>query len=569
MRAGRVGGGGAAYRSNKLASPICSSPAISLLCCGGLNKQRRGRGDSNKASSSSVVTDPIRSAMKNKNGRPRKSALNEAAAGNKNGRRRRNLNATQKATRNEAAASNANDDRLSKLPNDLLLNILERVDTLDAIRACILSRQMLKLPTMLSRFYLSVSSIPGLQAKPPRAVTLKEVLGINSALSHVTDNILSTRSPEVTISKLKIRFVLLPDDSLAIGRSVARAMATQKLGAAEFEIVTKKRYNLCSSIDFLNFAKQFNDLVGACPHAFAGLTSLWLENMRFGELDIPNILSTCKLLEYLRLTHCDSGIYSVLQVEHTQLVELEIDQGKFQRVELICLPKLQRLTYNNWFSCEDPMYFGFVPQLSKLSLIKTATRSDKSLKLSQLLANVPSVGDLRLDFGSEKIWVLPECPKLLRPVLSKLQHVNLDHLPEGCDLAWTMFILEAAPSLKELCITVWDHWCIMVKDKEFREKYGYCEKADVKWKPYAPDFKHKNLAKLTIYGFQPDDNFMRYVRCVVEHAINITEISLSDRKGCRRCGDLDPSRYPRTAGERKQTADELGLASGVVVHFRS
>uniref|UniRef100_A0A453C4P3 Uncharacterized protein n=2 Tax=Aegilops tauschii TaxID=37682 RepID=A0A453C4P3_AEGTS len=30
-----------------------------------------------------------------------------------------------------------------------------------------------------------------------------------------------------------------------------------------------------------------------------------------------------------------------------------------------------------------------------------------------------------------------------------------------------MFILEAAPSLKELCITVLDHWCNMVmRDKE-------------------------------------------------------------------------------------------------------
>uniref|UniRef100_A0A453PWH8 Uncharacterized protein n=1 Tax=Aegilops tauschii subsp. strangulata TaxID=200361 RepID=A0A453PWH8_AEGTS len=218
-------------------------------------------------------------------------------------------------------------------------------------------------------------------------------------------------------------------------------MATQKVGAAEFEIVTKKHHGLCSSADLLQFAKQFNDLFGACPRAFAGLTSLWLQNMRFGELDIPNILSTCKRLEYLRLTRCDSGFHSVLQVEHDQLVEIEVDQGKFQRVEL-----------------------------------------DMSTK-------------------TPTIWILRECPKLLTPVLNKLQHVNLDHLPEGCDLAWTMFILEAAPSLKELCITVWDHWCIMITNKELRKKYCFCEKADVKWKPYAPDFKHKNLAKLTIYGF--------------------------------------------------------------------
>ena len=473
----------------------------------------------------------------------------------------------------EDAADDGDGDRLSKLPNDLLLNILERVDTLDALRACFLSKQMLKLPTLLSQLFLSAGSIPG-HHDSARVFRPSEVLRTNRAVAHVTDNILSTRSPEITISKLKIKFVLTQHESLTIGKSVARAMATQKFGAAEFEVTTDKAYKICSPADFLHFGKQFNDFVGACPDAFAGLTRLWLRNMRFGEFDIPNILSTCKLLESLRLSHCDSGIHSVLQVEHAQLAELEIDQGKFERVELICLPKLQRVRYNNWCSYEDPLYFGFAPQLSKLILTKTAVRSQKTLELSQLLANVSSISDLHLDFRSEKIWVLPECPKLLTPVLSKLQHVNLDHLPEGCDLAWTMFILEAAPSLKELCITLWDHWCIMTTDNEFRKKYGFCEKIDMKWKPYAPDFKHKNLAKLTIYGFQPDDNLLRYIRSVMEHAVNMAEISLHDRKVCVSCSDSDSeikdkfctSRYPRTAEKRKQTTEELG--SLAMIHFR-
>ncbi|KAE8806410.1 hypothetical protein D1007_17213 [Hordeum vulgare] len=101
---------------------------------------------------------------------------------------------------------------------------------------------MLKLPTMLSRLYLTPS--------------LKGVFRTNHAVAYVTDNILSTRSPEVTISELKIRFLLLPNDSLIICRSVARAMATQKVAAAEFEIVTKKRYSLCSSADLLQLGSS-------------------------------------------------------------------------------------------------------------------------------------------------------------------------------------------------------------------------------------------------------------------------------------------------------------------------
>src|SRR6266496_1796469 len=101
----------------------------------------------------------------------------------------------QKSGRNRATADDG--DRLSKLPNDLLLNILERVDTLDAIRTCILSKQMLKLPTMLSRFFLSVSSIPGHHQKPPRVFTQREGLAANCAVAHVTDNILRIRSPKI------------------------------------------------------------------------------------------------------------------------------------------------------------------------------------------------------------------------------------------------------------------------------------------------------------------------------------------------------------------------------------
>uniref|UniRef100_A0ACD5Z963 Uncharacterized protein n=1 Tax=Avena sativa TaxID=4498 RepID=A0ACD5Z963_AVESA len=491
---------------------------------------------------------------------------------NKNGRRRRNKQSRDKAADCNTAAGDR--DSLSKLPDDLLLNILERVDTLDAIRTCILSKQLLKFPKMLSHLFISVCSIL-CHHNPACEFGIRDILRISRAVADVTDSILSTRSPEITISKLKIRFILTDCDSVSIGNSVARAMATQRVDAAEFEIAMEKTYDDCSPDDLLHFARKFNTFLGACPDAFAGLTHLWLRNMRFGELDIPIILSTCKRLESLRLTLCDAGIHSVLQIEHDQLVELMVNCGKFERIELTCLPKLQRVSYINWTSSANPLSFGFVPRLSKLSLTKAGTRSCKTLELSQLLADVPSITCLHLDFQSEKIWVLPERPKLLTPVLRKLQQVNLENVPEGCDFAWTMFILEAAPSLKDLCITVWDHSCEIVEDKKLREQYGFCEKAEVKWKPYAPDFKHKNLVKLTIYGFQPDRNFMRYIRRIAEVAVNMVEISLHDGKACGRCGGLDhkingcPSRYPQTAEERKQTTEELGLASPTMIHFRS
>jgi predicted lipid carrier protein YhbT len=169
----------------------------------------------------------------------------------------------------------ANGDMLSELPNDVLLNILERMDTLDALRACIVSKQMQKLPTMLSQIVIVLGN--------------HELFRKNGAVADVTDKILSKRSPQITIRKLKVKVFLTPNECRSIGKSVGLAMATQKLDAAEFEIVTTKNSYYCKDADLLNFARQFNTFFADCPDAFSGLTRLQLQNLRFGESDIPNI----------------------------------------------------------------------------------------------------------------------------------------------------------------------------------------------------------------------------------------------------------------------------------------
>jgi hypothetical protein len=53
-----------------------------------------------------------------------------------------------------------------------------------------------------------------------------------------------------------------------------------------------------------------------------------------------------------------------------------------------------------------------------------------------------------------QIWVKPEYPRELWQVFNKLRLVNLAAISEECDLTWTLFILQSAPSLEELCIRV-------------------------------------------------------------------------------------------------------------------
>ena len=173
-----------------------------------------------------------------------------------------------------------------------------------------------------------------------------------------------------------------------------------------------------------------------------------------------------------------------------------------------------------------------------------------------------------------QIWVQPECRRVLSPVLAELRTVNLDNLPEECDIAWTMFFLEAAPSVEDLCITVRDHKCGVESQESFSKKIH------VKWVSSATNFKHKNLAKLTIYGFQSDGNFMGYIRRVMEAAVNIKDVSLHDRKVCDLCAnkfphiEVRPSTYPRSCEEKeslrkKITEAAVMRASPAVIHCRS
>uniref|UniRef100_A0A0D9Z0F2 F-box domain-containing protein n=1 Tax=Oryza glumipatula TaxID=40148 RepID=A0A0D9Z0F2_9ORYZ len=480
--------------------------------------------------------------------------------------------------RNKSAAHNNHllvVDRFTKLPDDVLLNILERLNTPDAVRTCLLSKRTIHLRHLLSNLNISLHSfLPhyyGYYATSKDAIQIQ----MNAAVSDATDNILNFRNQEIPLRQLSITFYLKYYDCLAIGKAVARAMATHShnLDSAEFIILTGKRALYCSIDDLRHNGKLLMTFFGACTDAFAGLTRLHLRNLRLAEADIPNIIATCKRLEYLKLSACqieDSVLQ--LQLEHPHLVELDISTANLDLVELNSLPNLKRLVFSVWVCPQEPLSFGNVPLLSSLSLTNVAMRWHKVIRLSQFLANITFIKDLHLNFLSEKIWVHPECPELLAPVLQNLQVLNLDELPEECDIAWTSFFLEAAPSLKEMCITVWDHWCEIETDKVEREEQGYCDKTNLEWESSAPDgFRHYNLTKFTIYGFQPNENFLGYIRHIMEAAVNLEDISLYDRKVLECCEDLDPkikvapSRYPQTIVEqellRKQITEGLVMAS--------
>ena len=462
-------------------------------------------------------------------------------------------------------------DRLSSLPDDILVNILDRLNVREAARTSILSRRWTRLCAKLSRLIISA------QHFLPKGVLCTNIsddklVCINAAVVQATESILTRRNPgEHTIRLLSMSFYLRDDVPISIGRAVGHAMAAHLVENAKFSVMTGK-YDVIdiSEDDLVTSAKKFMLFFDACPSAFGGLTTLDLENLRFGESDISNVLITCKRLKHLRLFNCDSGDASTLQVEHAHLSELSIVQCMLARVELNWLPQLTRLFFEGWLQYQDPLLIGHVPLLEVVSLTNIALSYSKMVKLSEFLSGT-SVRVLKLGFNSEKIWVQPEClTQCLASVFCQLRFVNLFHLPEGYDLTWTMYILQAAPLLKELYMTVWDHVCDMEMDEEKRKEGSFSENKGVEWDSTAADFQHHSLVTLVIFGFESEDCFVSYVRRVLLAAVNLEDAFLYSPLQCHSCQDMNKLvRYPWTKRQRISLKKRLttGIESFAIFHY--
>uniref|UniRef100_A0A8I7BHV3 At1g61320/AtMIF1 LRR domain-containing protein n=2 Tax=Hordeum vulgare subsp. vulgare TaxID=112509 RepID=A0A8I7BHV3_HORVV len=418
---------------------------------------------------------------------------------------------------------------------------------------------------MLSKIIIKAGPFEAKHGSPK--LTSHGIVRANTTVLEATRSLLGSRTGILyTIHVMSLQFYL-EDDSVFIGQTVANTMATQKVASVEFIILTQVRTN-CYVEDLLSYGKRFMLFFDSCPNAFGGLARLLLENLRLGESDFPKIFGICKQLEFLRLYQCDTGDLSLLEVEHSQLRELVISGSTLERVDLKWVPKLTILKCNCFLSRDDPFHLGYVPQLQTVSIINIGLSWHKMLKLSELLGKT-SISNLHLNFRCEKIWVKPEGRKQLLPVFHKLSLVNLFNISEECDLTWTMFILQGAPTLKKLRIMVRDHLCEMTKGEQ-RYMHEFIEEdKGLEWEPPAPNFKHHNLAELSIYGFRAEDKFVRYARNVMEAAVNLQAINLYKNPGCEKCKSRLPSGWMWTEMVLIRDNINKGMSSDVGIRFRS
>ena len=201
-----------------------------------------------------------------------------------------------------------------------------------------------------------------------------------------------------------------------------------------------------------------------------------------------------------------------------------------------------------------------------------------------------------------QIWVKPEDPKLLQPIFSNLMDLYLSNIFAECDLEWTVYLLEAAPSLKNFFLTVsifssaavYGFATVSIRSitslcmtrgfaKFFlqvsrhvcgRNDYvDNAERVNVAWEA-SSGFKHYKLKLLDIGGFETDCKMMKYIRLVMGCAARLRTICLHNKEPCDDCDAMHReaplgSSFPVDEGDKNLIREYLtdGLSSAIEIIF--
>jgi hypothetical protein len=191
-----------------------------------------------------------------------------------------------------------------------------------------------------------------------------------------------------------------------IGLLVSDGIEREMVKELHLAIVDEKEPNDCENKDMLRQALRVDGFFGAYPSVLCCLTRLHLMNVRFAKSDLHHLLFDCgRQLQHLTIDNCDTGDCSVWRIDapNSSLRILEVCFSCWLRVEVLCLPKVERLHWECWFYFHAPLRLGFVPALKELCLLQPATPDQGDFSLSEVLHGTTNIHTLTLNFVGEKV----------------------------------------------------------------------------------------------------------------------------------------------------------------------
>ncbi|KAK3160029.1 hypothetical protein QOZ80_1BG0054350 [Eleusine coracana subsp. coracana] len=235
-------------------------------------------------------------------------------------------------------------DKLSELPDDILVDIVGRLDLRTTVRAGAASRRWRHIPRLLPDLKIDVYELR--PARPsPQSVDLAL-----TAYAAATSWLLAP-STRRTIRTLVLSFYLIDPHLQTIGRAVEDVAERGGLEFLQFTMWTRPGSGDLDR-DGESVGRLFMSFFDTYPTAFKCLTSLELEKIRFSESDISVLLNTCSKLRYLSLTECDSGPASHVKIDapDSEICILKLQACGYRTVELVNVPKLAALYFTMYQS---------------------------------------------------------------------------------------------------------------------------------------------------------------------------------------------------------------------------
>lgn len=294
-------------------------------------------------------------------------------------------------------------DRLSALPDDLLVDIVERLgDLRTTIRISTLSRRWARIPRLLSVLEINVYDV---MTRADGECSAEKAAAAHAATARWLLTGGGQRAAAGACRKLFLAFYLIDPFLQSLGHAVGDAVESGHTDCLEFTIWTQVSAASASDLELDLYGKRFRKLMDACPVAFSWLTSLTLHNLCFGADDVRCLLDAAIRLETLCLSHCASET-EVLEIDasrSSQLMVLKLFSCYFEKVDLIQVPQLGRVYCDDWSGENNPpLRFGHVPRLHNVTLA-SSWQWQEPFALSECLSNTRNLSVVYLSFRGAKV----------------------------------------------------------------------------------------------------------------------------------------------------------------------